>query len=117
MKFQFTNLPSVEANVVYDATITNVSIIDEDTEKERVLVNVSVNGFMAPRPASYNTTNDTGSRMLNELLVALGYTEECSIADFLKSKSVKIRCKENAGYMNTTIYAPTQKIETTEPIF
>ena len=69
---------------------------------------------MAPRPASYNTTNDTGARMLNELLVALGYTGDISITDFLKSKSVKIRCKENAGYMNTTVYSPTQKIETAE---
>lgn len=110
MKFVFDNQPSLEVNKTYPAIITSASVVDEDTDKERVLVNVRVDGFRTPAPASYNTSNETGSRMLSELLSALNYDGSQDFREFLKGKTVNVRTKANGEYINTSVYAPSQQV-------
>lgn len=110
MKFQFSNLPVPEVGKIYPAVITNATILDEDTDKERVLINVRIDNMQAPRPASFNTANETGARMLNDLLNGLGY-KEGDILAFLKDKTVNVKTKNNGEYTNTNVYAPNQKLK------
>lgn len=84
---------------IYNGTIYSVSVLSENTEKERVLINVNSTAGL-PGPASYATATPTGSLMLNQLMDSLNAE---SLED-LKGKEVRFAVKQGENYINTVIY-------------
>lgn len=90
---------SLKTNTVYEGTIYSITVLNEDTEKERVLINVSCEAGQ-PSPASFATGTKDGARILNQLLDNLDIN---NLVD-LKGKKVRFAIKENEAFVNTVIY-------------
>ena len=111
MKFAFSASPALKKDTKYSGKITNISFLDVDTDKERVLVNVMVEGYSQPSPASYATANETGARLFSDLIRDLGgkknnCTSVEKVTAFLKGKVVTVVVKENGEYSNTRLSVP-----------
>ena len=79
----------------YKATVTSYSVLDENTEKERILINVASDEGTAP-VISYSAK---GYDMLNQ---ALDFYN-CATLDDLVGKEIKINITQNDEYLNCRI--------------
>ena len=106
----------LEVGTTYKGKITNISLVAPNTDKERVLVNVQVEGFASPQPASFYTGSDNGSRMLTELLSGIDATPNKDINKVFascvgKEVNVRLAVAADAVHINTNISAPTRLVE------
>lgn len=112
MRYAYKNLPSPEVGVKYPAVIVSASIQEEDTDKERVLINTRIEGYLQPSPASFATGNETGANMLTTFLNAMGYDGTGDFREFLKGKAVNVKLSnaKDGEHINASVYAPSQKV-------
>ena len=103
---KFTRVKSsLEAGKVYTGKVFSISILNEDKDNERVLINVTAKEG-TPAPASFATGTPEGARILNQLLDSL----EVETLDDLKNKEVRFSIKPNEQYFNTVLYGKTRTI-------
>lgn len=97
---------SLELGKVYEGKVYSITIINEDKDNERVLINVSSEAGQ-PGPASFATGTADGQRILNQLLDSLN----CEKLEDIKGKVVRFRLSQVDSYVNTTLL-PKNSVKT-----
>lgn len=119
MSFVFDKKMSfLEVGTRYKGVITNASLVS-DAKSERILINVKVEGFVSPAPASFNVSNEQGQNLALQFLSQLGAKTSKDIKvtlDSLKGKEVNVSVNEvevnGVIYLNTRVNAPTSNTAT-----
>lgn len=119
MSFVFDKKMSfLEVGTRYKGVITNASLVS-DAKSERILINVKVEGFVSPAPASFNVSNEQGQNLALQFLSQLGAKTSKDIKvtlDSLKGKEVSVSINEvevnGITYLNTRVNAPTANTAT-----
>ena len=119
MSFVFDKKMSfLEVGTRYKGIITNASLVS-DAKSERILINVKVEGFVSPAPASFNVSNEQGQNLALQFLSQLGAKTSKDIKvtlDSLKGKEVSVSINEvevnGITYLNTRVNAPTANTAT-----
>lgn len=95
----------LKQGVVYTGKVYSITVLNEDKDTERVLINVSAKEGQ-PAPASFATGTEDGARILNQLLDSL---EVEQLKDLL-GKEVRFSIKPNNQYFNTVLYGKSRTI-------